>query len=72
MGKPAVDPTSVKYLSPEDVCELIPGMTKNRLARLRYDGVGPPFRTPTPKTVIYREDHIFNWVEGTEKTITSS
>ena len=40
-----------KYLSPEQVCELIPGMTKGALAQLRYAGGGPQYRKPTPRTV---------------------
>lgn len=53
-----------KYLSPEQVCDLIPGMTKGALAQLRYTGGGPQYRKPTPKTVIYRESDVLAWIEA--------
>ena len=53
-----------RYISPEQVCELIPGMTKAALANLRYSGGGPIFKKPTPRTVIYRESDVLAWVEG--------
>ncbi len=56
-----------KYLSPEQVCHLIPGMTKGHLAQLRYTGQGPTFRKPTPKTVIYKESEVLTWVESTSR-----
>ena len=30
-----------RYLTPAQVCELIPGMTKSNLAQLRFKGAGP-------------------------------
>ncbi|WP_349864141.1 hypothetical protein [Leifsonia sp. WHRI 6310E] len=59
-----------KYLKPDQVCELIPGMTKGNLAQLRFTGKGPKFLKPTPRTVVYREDDVVSWLEGTEQTRT--
>lgn len=60
-----------RYLSPQEVCELIPGMTPAKLAKLRHAGTGPTFKKPTVKTVVYRESEITAWLEGTSRTSTS-
>lgn len=59
------------YLSPDQVCELIPRMSKTNLAQLRFTGRGPKFLKPTPKTVVYRESDVIAWLEASEQTITS-
>lgn len=51
-----------RYLSPEQVCEIIPGMTRRRLQRLRDEGKGPSYSKPTPKTIVYVEDDVHEWV----------
>jgi predicted DNA-binding transcriptional regulator AlpA len=56
-----------RYLSPQQVCEIIPGMTKGSLAQLRFMGKGPRYRKPAPKTVVYRESEILAWVESTSR-----
>ncbi|MEX1079816.1 MAG: hypothetical protein WED09_11985 [Homoserinimonas sp.] len=58
------------YLSPAQVCEIVPGMTKANLAQLRFTGKGPIFLKPTPKTVIYRRTDIDSWLNGSERTQT--
>jgi hypothetical protein len=58
------------YLKPEAVCEMVPGLTKGALAQLRYKGAGPRFLKPTPKTVLYREADVIEWLEGSEYTRT--
>lgn len=60
-----------KYLNPEQVCDLIPGMTKPKLAQMRFNGTGPVFLKPTPKTVVYRERDIIAWLEGSEQSSTA-
>lgn len=52
-----------KYLSPEQVCQMIPGMTKGTLSRLRFNGTGPRYRKPMPKTVVYLESEVIAWIE---------
>lgn len=59
------------YLSPEQACALIPGMTKSNLAQLRFTGKGPKFLKPTPRTVVYRERDIREWLEASERTSTA-
>jgi len=59
-----------RYLSPEQVCDLMPGMTKGHLAQLRYKGHGPLFRKPTAKTVLYVESDVRSWIESTSRATT--
>ena len=56
-----------KYLSPDQVCEIIPGMTRGALAQLRFTGKGPRYRKPTPKTVIYVESEVVAWIEDSAR-----
>lgn len=60
-----------KYLTPEQVCDLVPGMTKTNLAQLRFNGNGPKFLKPTPRTVVYRERDVIEWLEASERTSTA-
>ena len=62
---------SVKYLSIQQVCEIIPGMTKGSLAQLRYAGTGPRYRRPTPKTIVYAESEVIEWVEASARRGTA-
>lgn len=59
---------SVKYISPKDVCALVPGMTEAKLTQLRFHRKGPAFLKPTLKTVIYRETDVIEWIESTAVT----
>ena len=61
-----------KYLSPKEAAELIPGMTVTNLAQLRFTGKGPKFLKPTPRTVVYRERDVLEWLEASERTSTAS
>ena len=55
------------YLSPDQVAELIPGLTKASLAQLRFTGKGPRYRRLTPKRIIYVEAEVISWVESTAR-----
>lgn len=61
---------SADYLTADDVCELVPGLTKKQLSNLRYLGQGPKFLKPTPRKVLYRRADIIAWVEASEQTMT--
>lgn len=61
-----------KYIDAGQVCELIPGMTKSALAQLRFTGKGPKFLKPTPRTVVYRERDVIEWLESCERTSTAA
>ncbi|MCS4277400.1 hypothetical protein M2390_002606 [Mycetocola sp. BIGb0189] len=55
----------VKYLTPDQVTELLPGITKQYLADMRYMRKGPAYFKPSYKVVLYREDVIHKWVAST-------
>lgn len=63
--------SDTKYLTSDQVCALIPGMTKSNLAQLRFTGKGPKFLKPTPRTVVYREHDVIAWLEASERTSTA-
>lgn len=55
-----------KYLSPEDVCGILPGFTPGFLNDLRYKGGGPPYIKPTPRKVLYPEAGLIAWLKERE------
>lgn len=63
--RPAVEN---RYLSPAQVCELVPGMTAENLKELRKTGKGPAYFKPTGETygkvVVYAEADVRAWVEA--------
>lgn len=61
-----------KYLSPEEVCEAIPGMTTATLAAMRFRGDGPAFVKPSPRKVVYRESALEEYMKSRERTSTVS
>lgn len=60
-----------EYLSPDDVVAMIPGMTKQNLAQLRFTGKGPRFYKPSSKVVLYERAEVIAWVEGSARWSTS-
>lgn len=64
VSKVAVDDP---YLSPEQVCELVPGMSLANLKRLRAEGKGPAYRKPTGDRgglTLYRRSDVIAWIEA--------
>jgi hypothetical protein len=59
-----------RYLDPETVCEIVPGLTKTGLAQMRWRGDGPPYVKPTPKKVVYPETKLYAWLESRVQTST--
>lgn len=64
-------PTIGDLLAPDAVCELIPGMTRAKLAQMRFSGTGPAYFKPTAKTVVYDRDVVLEWLRSTERVGTS-
>jgi hypothetical protein len=61
------------YITPGDVCELIPGMTLGQLAQMRYQGrSGLKFYKPTPKTVLYKRSEVLEWIESSARVSTAN
>lgn len=63
--------TATAYLTPEQVCDIVPGVTKASLSQRRFKGLPPKFLKPTPRTVIYRESDVIEWLESSERTTTA-
>lgn len=59
-----------KYLTPEQVCEIVPGLTVKGLSQMRFRGDGPPYIKPSPKKVIYAESSVHAWLQSNERTST--
>ncbi|WP_336652372.1 MULTISPECIES: hypothetical protein [unclassified Leucobacter] len=68
---PAESVTGTTLLGPEEVCELIPGMTTAKLSQLRFKGEGPPYYKPTAKTVVYDRDECMVWLRSTARIGTA-
>lgn len=58
-------------LTPDAVCSLIPGMTKAKLAQMRFSGTGPAYYKPTAKTVVYDRETVLDWLRSTVRVGTS-
>lgn len=54
-----------ELLTPDQVCELIPGLTTSKLAQLRFTGHGPRFMKPTTRTVVYDRGEVEAWLRST-------
>jgi predicted DNA-binding transcriptional regulator AlpA len=59
-----------KLLSPAEVCEIVPGMSENLLAQMRFRGDGPRFIKPSPRKVVYRSSVVEAWLQSREQTST--
>ena len=59
------------FLTPEQVCERVQGVTKDNLAQRRFKGLPPKFYKPTPRVILYKEEDIVEWVEGSARTSTA-
>jgi len=46
-------------------------MTRNNLAQLRFKGQGPRYFKPTPRTVLYTEADVVEWIESSARTGTA-
>jgi len=60
-----------KYLSPDEVCELIPGMTKALLAQMRFRGDGPKFIAASPRKRVYALSDLEEYMAGKVRTSTA-
>lgn len=58
-----------EFVQPSEVSE-ITGMSVGALAQLRYQGTGPRFYKPTPRTVLYKRSEVVAWIEESARTST--
>jgi hypothetical protein len=59
-----------EFIQPAEVGE-ITGLSIAALAQLRYQGRGPRFYKPTPRTVLYKRREVIDWVEASAQTSTN-
>lgn len=59
-----------EFIQPTVVRE-ITGLSIAALAQLRYQGRGPRFYKPTPRTVLYKRSEVVAWVEASAQNQTS-
>lgn len=58
--------TPEPFISINEALSLMPSMTRNHLAQLRFDGAGPKFYKPTGRTVLYKTSEVLQWVESND------
>jgi hypothetical protein len=58
-----------EFIQPSDVVELT-GLSIAALAQLRYQGRGPRFYKPTPRTVLYKRSEVLDWLESSAQVRT--
>lgn len=59
------------YLSPEQVAELLPGVSKGQLSQWRYRGIGGPPYKKLGKTIVYEAGEVTEWAESNTRTSTA-
>lgn len=62
-------PLSDEWLSPAQVCSLLPGMTEEILSERRKQRLDPPYFKPTGergKVVLYDRSEIMAWVKASK------
>lgn len=60
---------ATRYLSPAEVCEILPGMTVATLKTMRARGMGPRYSKPTgPRghVTLYAEADVMAWIEAAQ------
>ncbi|GAB3122071.1 helix-turn-helix transcriptional regulator [Glaciibacter psychrotolerans] len=66
-----VEAARERYLSPDQVCELVPVLTKGQLAQWRFLSAGPRYRKLGRK-VVYVESEVIEFVESTARYGTAA
>ena len=72
--RPTAVPAAGDWLSPEQVCELLPGMTVDILLARRKKRLDPPYFKPTGdrgKVILYRREDVEQWVQRFRVTTRS-
>ena len=58
-----------EFIQPSEASD-ITGLSVGALAQLRYQGTGPRFYKPTPRTVLYKRSEVVAWIEESARTST--
>jgi hypothetical protein len=59
------------YMTPDNVCEMVPSITKGQLANFRYLGKGGPRYRKLGKKILYVRSEVIDWVEGCARSGTA-
>ena len=62
---------SEQFLSPQEVCDLIPGMSKQLLAQMRFRGDSIPYVRVSPRKIVYRLSRVEEYLTAREQTSTA-
>lgn len=57
--------TPEPYISIDEALSLMPGVTRQSLAHMRFKGEGPDFYKPTARTVLYKASEVLAWADAT-------
>ncbi|MDQ1206175.1 AlpA family transcriptional regulator [Microbacterium sp. SORGH_AS_0862] len=63
MRRTATAPEPI-WLSPDQVCEIVPGLTPRDLEDMRSSGKGPRYSKPTPRKVVYAQADVHEWLRS--------
>lgn len=62
--RPVANREAPVWLSPAQVCELVPVLTVRDLEDMRTNNTGPAYSRPTPRKVVYLEADVRAWVSS--------
>lgn len=62
--RPTASSSAPAFLTPEQVCELVPVLTPRDLEDMRSNNTGPAYSRPTPRKVVYLEADVRAWVQS--------
>lgn len=57
------------HLSPDQVAEKLPGITRGQLAQWRFAGTGPRYKK-VGKKILYAESDLIAWLNAAARTQT--
>lgn len=59
-------------LSPQELCDWIPGLTTRSLQELRSNGGGPPYVAVTRTAIVYPANTTLEWIEARAQSSTGN
>ena len=65
-----IRPPEFELLSPEQLCERVPGLTPRKLASQRQKPGGPPYYPATAQTIVYDWAEYAAWMRTQQRTQT--
>lgn len=53
-----------EFITIDELIAMVPCMTRDNLATMRHNGIGPQFFKPTARTVLYDKKSVTDWLEN--------